>query len=320
MKTMLTLGSLALGLTLTGTAVSMDDCRSSCSSSAKMATNLMVTAADTNRQSDIVETALAAGSFETLAAALGAADLVDALKSDGPFTVFAPTDEAFAKLPAGTVETLLKPENKGLLTSILTYHVVPGQVMASDVVNLNNATTLNGQKIDISTMDGVMVDNANVTKTDITCSNGVIHVIDRVILPSTDRLLETAAAAGDFGTLAAAIEAAGLVATLNSDGPFTVFAPTDDAFAALPAGTVESLLKPQNKEKLVKVLTYHVVPGRIYSSDVLTAQTMSTVQGQRIRFGIDKGTLMVDNARFLNSDIECSNGVIHVIDRVILPN
>lgn len=316
---MFTLGTVALGLTMSTSTLAQSDCSSTCNSS-KMSTNLMVTAADNDRQSDIVETALAAGSFETLAAALGAADLVDALKGDGPFTVFAPTDDAFAKLPAGTVEMLLKPENKALLTSILTYHVVPGRVVASDVINLNNATSLNGQKIDISTASGVTVDNAKVTKTDIMCSNGVIHVIDRVILPSTDRLLDTAAAAGEFGTLAAAIQAAGLVATLNSEGPFTVFAPTDDAFAALPAGTVESLLKPQNKDQLVKILTYHVVPGRIYSADVLAAQTMSTVQGQRVRFGIENGTLTVDKARFLNSDIECSNGVIHVIDQVILPN
>jgi uncharacterized surface protein with fasciclin (FAS1) repeats len=131
---------------------------------------------------DIVDTAVAAGQFKTLAAALTAAGLVDTLKGAGPFTVFAPTDEAFAKLPAGTVDALLKDIPK--LKSILTYHVVAGKVMAADVVKLNSAKTLNGQSVKITVKGGkVMVDNANVVKTDIECSNGVIHVIDAVILP-----------------------------------------------------------------------------------------------------------------------------------------
>jgi uncharacterized surface protein with fasciclin (FAS1) repeats len=132
---------------------------------------------------DIVDTAVA-GKFNTLVAAVKAAGLVDTLKGPGPFTVFAPTDEAFAKLPAGTLESLLKPENKSKLQSILTYHVVPGKVMAQDVVKLNSAKTAEGRSIAIKTMNGgVMVNNAHVTKTDIAASNGVIHVIDTVILP-----------------------------------------------------------------------------------------------------------------------------------------
>jgi uncharacterized surface protein with fasciclin (FAS1) repeats len=135
-------------------------------------------------EKDIVETAVAAGSFKTLVAAVQAAGLVDTLKGAGPFTVFAPTDEAFAKLPAGTVETLLKPENKAKLQSILTYHVVPGSVMAADVVKIDTAKTVNGQSLPVNTWNGaVMVDNARVVKTDIRASNGVIHVIDAVILP-----------------------------------------------------------------------------------------------------------------------------------------
>ncbi len=138
------------------------------------------------QQKDIVDTAVAAGSFKTLAAALQAAGLVDTLKGNGPFTVFAPTDEAFAKLPAGTVEDLLKPENKAKLTAILTYHVVPGKVMASQVTSLKEAKTVNGQSVKISTMGGsVMIDNAKVVKADVAASNGVIHVIDTVLLPST---------------------------------------------------------------------------------------------------------------------------------------
>ena len=133
---------------------------------------------------DIVDTAVAAGNFKTLAAALQAAGLVDTLKGPGPFTVFAPTDEAFAKLPAGTVEELLQPENKDKLVAILTYHVVPGKVMAKDVMKLTSAKTVNGKSVTIADRGGVvMVDNARVVQTDIAASNGVIHVIDSVILP-----------------------------------------------------------------------------------------------------------------------------------------
>ncbi len=134
---------------------------------------------------DVVDTAVAAGQFKTLAAALKAAGLVETLKGAGPFTVFAPTDEAFAKLPKGTVEDLLKPENKAKLTSILTYHVVAGKVMAADVVKLKEAKTVKGDMVKISTMGNtVMVDTAHVVKTDIAASNGVIHVIDTVIIPA----------------------------------------------------------------------------------------------------------------------------------------
>jgi uncharacterized surface protein with fasciclin (FAS1) repeats len=133
---------------------------------------------------DIVDTAVAAGSFKTLAAALTAADLVKTLKGDGPFTVFAPTDEAFGKLPKGTVEDLLKPENKSKLTAILTYHVVPGKVLAADVVKLKKAKTVQGSEVKIRVEEGkVYLDKSRVTKTDIHCKNGVIHVIDAVLLP-----------------------------------------------------------------------------------------------------------------------------------------
>jgi uncharacterized surface protein with fasciclin (FAS1) repeats len=135
-------------------------------------------------EKNIVDTAVAAGQFKTLAAALGAAGLVDTLKGDGPFTVFAPTDDAFAKLPAGTVEDLLKPENRAKLKAVLTYHVVDGKVMAADVAKLEEAKTLNGTSATIKVSGGsVMINNATVTSTDIAASNGVIHVIDTVLLP-----------------------------------------------------------------------------------------------------------------------------------------
>jgi len=146
-------------------------------------TTVTTVASKKEAKMDIVDTAVNAGSFKTLAAALQAAGLVDTLKSKGPFTVFAPTDEAFAKLPAGTVETLLKPENKAKLVAILTYHVVPGNVKAADVVKLTSAKTVQGQAVAIDAADGVKINNAKVVKADIETSNGVIHVIDTVLLP-----------------------------------------------------------------------------------------------------------------------------------------
>jgi uncharacterized surface protein with fasciclin (FAS1) repeats len=153
------------------------------------ATSLTAAASDKagsmSNEQDIVDTAVAAGQFNTLAAALDAADLIQTLKGDGPFTVFAPTDEAFAKLPEGTVASLLEPQNRDQLVAILTYHVVPGKVMAKDVVNLSKATTVNGSDISISVMDGkVRINDATVVAADVATSNGVIHVVDTVILPN----------------------------------------------------------------------------------------------------------------------------------------
>jgi uncharacterized surface protein with fasciclin (FAS1) repeats len=271
-------------------------------------------------EKDIVDTAVGAGSFNTLVAAVKAAGLVDTLKGKGPFTVFAPTDEAFAKLPAGTVETLLKPENKQKLIDILKYHVVPANVKAADVVKLTSAPTVNGQRATVKVADGgVKVDNANVVKTDIACTNGTIHVIDAVILPSADTIPTVADKAGSFKTLLAAAKAAGLVEALSAPGPITVFAPTDEAFAKLPAGTVESLLKPENKQKLADILKYHVVPGRVYSDDALKAKEAKTLQGGTVKIAAkDKGAF-VNDAKLLKTDINAANGVIHVIDSVILP-
>ena len=278
-----------------------------------------MTVANASGSMNIVETAVSAGSFNTLAAALDAAGLVGTLQGDGPFTVFAPTDAAFAKLPEGTLEMLLKPKNRELLTSILTYHVVPGRLDASAVTSRTNAVTVNGQRVDISLESGVSIDSANVVKTDIACSNGVIHVIDTVIMPSTKNIVETAADAGAFGTLLAAAKAAGLVDALTGDGPITVLAPTDQAFAKLPAGTVESLLRPENREKLAEILTFHVIPGRVYSEDALSAQSFKTLQGSRVRFAAAGGELTVNDAQIVMNDLDATNGVIQVIDTVLLP-
>ena len=273
-----------------------------------------------NAQKNIVETAVEAGSFKTLVAAATAADLGGALSGPGPFTVFAPTDDAFAKLPKGTVETLLKPENKAKLQAILKYHVVSGTVMAADVVKVKGAVSLNGQRIAVKVDGGkVAVDSANVVKTDIKCSNGVIHVIDSVILPSTDLIPSVADKAGSFKTLLAAVKAAGLAETLSGEGPFTVFAPTDAAFAKIPEATLKDLLKPENKDKLVAILTYHVVPGRVFSEGALEAKSAKTVQGSSVKISVKDGAAFVDNAKIVTTDINAANGVIHVIDTVIMP-
>lgn len=132
-------------------------------------------------------------------------------------------------------------------------------------------------------------------------------------------IVDTAVGAGDFTTLVAAVKAAGLVETLKGEGPFTVFAPTDAAFAKLPAGTVESLLKPENKDKLVAILTYHVVPGKVMAADVVKLTEAKTVQGKAATVKVDGGTVMIDGAKVVKTDIPCTNGVIHVIDAVILP-
>ena len=272
-------------------------------------------------QKDIVDTAVGAGSFNTLVAAAKAAGLVETLKGKGPLTVFAPTDEAFAKLPKGTVESLLKPENKAKLAAILTYHVVAGKVTAADVVKVKSAKSVQGSDIAVNVAGGkVKVNNANVVKTDIMCSNGVIHVIDSVILPPEKKdIVDTAVGAGSFNTLVAAVKAAGLVETLKGKGPFTVLAPTDEAFAKLPEGTVESLLKPENKAKLVEILTYHVIPARAMAADVVKLKSAKTVQGSNVTINASSKGVMINNAKVVKTDIDCANGVIHVIDTVIMP-
>jgi len=276
----------------------------------------------TPKPMDIVDTAVADGRFKTLAAALTAADLVDTLKGAGPFTVFAPTDEAFAKLPAGTLDDLLKPENKQKLTDILLYHVISGKVMAADVTSLTSATTVLGKDVTVKVdMGNVYINESKVVITDIETSNGVIHVIDSVLLPPADKadIVDTAVADGRFKTLAAALGAAGLVDTLQGAGPFTVFAPTDEAFAKLPAGTIDELLKPENKQKLTDILLYHVVSGKVMAADVTSLTSATTVLGKDVTVKVDMGSVYINDAKVIITDIETSNGVIHVIDSVLLP-
>jgi transforming growth factor-beta-induced protein len=274
---------------------------------------------------NIVETAVAAGSFSTLVAAVTAADLGGALSGEGPFTVFAPTDEAFAALPAGTIDALLA-DPSGDLTQILLYHVLSGKVMAEAVADGLEVETLQGSMVKFSIVDGKpMINDAMIVTTDIEASNGVIHVIDAVILPPAEEaampemnIVETAIAAGGFETLVAAVTAADLAGALSGEGPFTVFAPTDEAFAALPAGTIDALLADPSGD-LTQILLYHVLSGKVMAEAVTDGLEVETLQGSTVKFTIVDGKPMINGATIVATDIEASNGVIHVIDAVITP-
>ena len=285
---------------------------------AAMAASIGASAAST---SSIADTATNAGTFTTLLKAAEVAGLSQTLGAEGSLTVFAPTDDAFAKLPAGTVPALLK--NPDRLRAVLLYHIVDGTVDSDAVAELKTAKSLMGQPLAIDSSDGVMVNAAKVTKADILCSNGVIHVVDSVLLPKD--IVDLAASADGFGTLVAAVKAAGLVETLKGDGPFTVFAPTDAAFKKLPAETLESLLKPENKQKLTEILTYHVVPGLVTAEQVVSLKSAKTVNGASLPIMVekdDKGALkgvQVGDANVAQTDLMALNGVIHVIDTVLVP-
>jgi len=276
--------------------------------------------AEKSSPSDIVDIAVEDGRFTTLVSALEAADLVDTLKGEGPFTVFAPTDDAFAGLPEGTVEALLMDIPQ--LKYILLYHVTSGKVMSSEVIMLSSADTVSGKPISIR-VDGdkVMINDALVVIADIEASNGVIHVIDKVILPPMEMakadIVDIAVSDSRFSTLVAAVTAAGLVDTLKSEGPYTVFAPTNEAFAKLPEGTLEALLN--DIPALKDILLYHVVPGKVVASEVVNLEDADTALGQKINIRVGGDMVMINDAKVLITDIEASNGVIHVIDSVILP-
>jgi uncharacterized surface protein with fasciclin (FAS1) repeats len=287
----------------------------------------------------IVDIAVEDGRFTTLVAAVQAAGLAETLSGEGQFTVFAPTDDAFAALPEGTVESLLE-DPEGALKDILLYHVAEGAVPAETVVTLESATTIQGEPVSIMVMDSEVVlnDSAKVIITDIEASNGIIHVIDAVILPPSiaqapaedemgeeemmdaKSIAEIAVEDGRFTTLVAALDAAGLVETLSGEGQFTVFAPVDDAFAALPEGTVESLLEDP-EGALTDVLLYHVVDGAVKAEDVVGLNSAPTLQGQEIAISVhgDGQVFLNETVQVIITDIVASNGVIHVIDAVLLP-
>jgi uncharacterized surface protein with fasciclin (FAS1) repeats len=260
--------------------------------------------------------------FKSLASAFSLSGLLDTLEGDGPFTVFAPTDAAFAKLPEQTIKGLLAEENRAELASILTYHVLLGSNKLSDVLKLEYLNTVRGDSVRVTFANGnVQVNDALLTDADIQASNGMIHVIDSVLIPleiKPKSILSTAESAGSFKTLLAAVEAAGLRDLLDSNEPITVFAPTDEAFAALPNGTLEMLLNPDNRARLQSVLRNHTVKGRIGAGDALKAGSATTLGGGLLNFEIRQGMFQVNNVTIRTADLDCSNGVIHIVDVLIL--
>ncbi|MCL0043236.1 fasciclin domain-containing protein [Dehalococcoidia bacterium] len=269
----------------------------------------------------IVDIAVGDGRFATLVTALQAAELDTVLSGEGPFTVFAPTDDAFGKLPEGTVESLLEtiPE----LKNILLYHVVSGNVLAADVVSLESAVTLQGESVSISVMgDVVKINDSQVIITDLQGSNGIIHVIDTVLLPPAEQVSKTivdiAVGDGRFATLVTALQAAELDTVLSGEGPFTVFAPTDDAFGKLPEGTVESLL--ETIPELKNILLYHVVSGNVLAADVVSLESAVTLQGESVSISVMGDVVKINDSQVIITDLQGSNGIIHVIDTVLLPS
>jgi transforming growth factor-beta-induced protein len=300
---------------------------------------------------DIPSTAIDAGSFTTLVAALSAASLMSALSEpNGPFTVFAPTEDAFDALPNGLVECLLLEENKSALTSILTYHVVNGEVLFTNLSNGTMSSTLQGEDIMVDLSDDVKINDSTVISADILASNGVIHVIDSVLVPpSIDVAVflstcgdgdepepettvitlvdipSTAIATGIFDTLVTALDVAGLVGAISEpNGPYTVFAPTDDAFDALPAGLVTCLLKDQNKGVLMDILSYHIASGRVLSTDLLDGMVVRTLLGVLdvtidLTSSDDGSVVKINDSTVVTADVLTTNGVIHIINSVLVP-
>lgn len=270
---------------------------------------------------NIVETAVDAPQFSTLVTAVVAAGLADTLSDEeAEFTVFAPTDDAFAALPDGILAKLL--DNEEILAKVLLYHVVEGTVdsIAAAALHGEDVMTLAGQKISVIVdSDELFINGALVTTPDIFCTNGVIHEINAVLVPKFD-IVETAIMNDGFETLVAAVVAADLVDTLKSDGPFTVFAPTDEAFAALPEGLLDELLA--DTDTLTKVLLYHVLGDAVFAETVLglDGEEVETVLGQKVLITIDGENVFVNDSQVVVTDIECSNGVIHVIDAVLIPD
>ena len=278
---------------------------------------------------DVVQLAQSNSDLSILVEAVDAAGLSATLKQAGPYTVLAPTNAAFAALltELGVTKAQLLAD-KPLLTAVLTYHVLPATVRKADIPLGRAVTTVQGGIFKVDTVGTALriTDGrnrtANITATDLRASNGVVHVIDKVILPANKNIVQTAQSLPDFSILVEAVVAADLQGTLSGTGPFTVFAPTNAAFAALLAElgiSKEALLA--NKALLTKVLTYHVVPSRVLKANVPIGTPITTVQGEP--FSISASLAISDqrgrSANIVATDVLTSNGVIHVLDKVILP-
>jgi transforming growth factor-beta-induced protein len=296
--------------------------------------SLAVAAYKKGEKINLVEVAATNDDFQTLVMALRASGLAGTLEGKGPFTLLAPTDDAFAKLPAGTLADLLKPENKEQLQAVLKYHILIGAITSEEVSKLKLPETVQGETVQIvNGEDGVTINGAKVIAGDLNASNGVIHVIDTVLIPVTlsslevasykkgekINLVEVAATNDDFQTLVMALRASGLTGTLEGKGPFTLLAPTDDAFAKLPAGTLADLLKPENKDQLQAMLKYHILIGAFTSEEISKLKLPETVQGGTVQIGNGEDGVAINGAKVIAGDLNASNGVIHVIDTVLIP-
>lgn len=270
----------------------------------------------------IMDLVAADARFKTLAAAVNAAGLGEVLSGAGPFTVFAPTDAAFESLPEGTVEALLTEEGKTSLISILKNHVVSGRADLSSALGAGSISNLENNTLKVTFSEGsVRVNDAVLRQADVSTSNGIVHIIDSVLVPTKEgptSILETANKAGSFKTLLAAVETAGLEDYLESGESVTIFAPTDAAFNKLPAGTVEQLLKPENRKKLETVLINHALQGSVGAGTALSQGTAETLGNQTLTFKIQEGRFQVNGITIDTVDLVCSNGIIHVVDEVIL--
>lgn len=267
---------------------------------------------------DIAELATSSSELTTLVSALQAAGLVSALQADGPFTVFAPRNAAFDAVGSSTVQALLASGNEAALTDLLTYHVVPGRYTAADLAGGAMLTTLAGGTLTVEGGSSVTVDGATVVTADLEASNGVVHIIDGVLLEGLD-IVQRASVTADVSTLVTAVGAADLADVLSGTGPFTVFAPINDAFAGIPSEQLDRLLDSDNQALLQKVLTYHVIPGEVRAADLVDGATVTTVEGTALTIDLDGGP-MVNGANIIATDIETENGVIHLIDAVMLEN
>lgn len=275
--------------------------------------------------SSIYDIASTNEAFSTLAAAVDAAGLADTLGGNGTFTVFAPPDSAFAKLPADLVTKLLDPTWSPQLQDVLLYHVLGSEVFSTDLAEGLMAPTVNFQKDKITvSLDPPSIDESVILiddgLVDIEASNGVIHAIDSVLTPPSisNSIVDVAVGNEDFSTLVAALTAAGLVDTLSGEGPFTVFAPTNAAFEALPEGTLDSLLLKENVDTLSGILTYHAVAANALSSSLVSGD-VETLNGATVAVTVGDDGVMVNDSTVKVADIVTSNGIIHVIDAVLLP-
>ena len=279
---------------------------------------LSVTADETK---DIPTNASETGIHDSLVAALTQAGLVETLSGDGPFTVFAPTDQAFTD--AGIdLASFDNDEANATLVDILTYHVLNGAVDSASVTDGLSVEALNGDNLDFAVVNGtVLVNDATVITADVVSSNGVIHVIDKVLLPPADELGDiptVASSTGVHGVLVDAVIQAGLLATLSGEGPYTVFAPTDQAFT--DAGiSLSDFDGEEGAAALANVLAYHVTTGSVLSGDLSDGQMVTMLNQQQVRIGVTSAGVLINDATVTLADVAASNGVIHVIDKVLLP-